>query len=375
MSLFFVEIFLCFAICFILFRCCGRMLVLQQQQQLQHQLFEQHQQQQQQQNGMGDGNSSDLDDLHRLRERISVTMERGDRGRRRGSRSSSAVTVSESDLAARKELIHQNLFTRQINREESVMELSLLLAISRGGGADVNVNIMEEEDIELGRHCVIASKEPSSDSERRLMGENDDEETNNTTPYTEINAPTLPPNAPAPSAPPMPTIEVTPSAETTTSTATTKATAAISRIWRSLSQRQQSDATIILESAPQQPQQPHQQANNNNNDMGSTRTIHNSVSLSSSSLRHPNKIECSICLEQYSPNDIIAWAKDGGGDAPLPSTSSGNAASSYNTGCDHIFHRECLVAWLLQDHDECPLCRRRVIHADAHVRFAGWDER
>jgi hypothetical protein len=351
------------------------MLVLQQQQQLQHQLFEQHQQQQQQQNGMGDGNSSDLDDLHRLRERMSQTTGRGDRGRRRGSRSSSAVTVSESDLAARKELIHQNLFTRQINREESVMELSLLLAISRGGGSDGNVNIMEEEDIELGRRSGIASKEPSSKSERKLREENDDEEANNTTPYTEMNVPTLPPNVPAPSAPPMPTIEVTPGAETTTSTATTKATAAISRIWRSLSQRQQSDTTIILDTSPQQAQQPHQQANTNNNDMGSTRTIHNSVSLSSSSLRHPNKIECSICLEQYSPNDIIAWAKDGGGDAPLPSTSSGNAASSYNTGCDHIFHRECLVAWLLQDHDECPLCRRRVIHADAHVRFAGWDER
>ncbi|KAL3764048.1 hypothetical protein ACHAW5_003997 [Stephanodiscus triporus] len=95
-------------------------------------------------------------------------------------------------------------------------------------------------------------------------------------------------------------------------------------------------------------------------------------------IRH--KMECSICLDQFSPGDEIAWAKDG--DPPPPSSSSSSSSSSSapaafadnNVGCDHIFHRGCLVAWLM-NHDECPLCRRRLVHADADVRFAGWEMR
>lgn len=83
--------------------------------------------------------------------------------------------------------------------------------------------------------------------------------------------------------------------------------------------------------------------------------------------RRPDDPECAICLEHYSPNDIIAWARDGG-EAP---TSNENSIVS-STGCAHIFHKECLFAWL-QDRDGCPLCRRKVVHADASVRFAGWE--
>ena len=70
------------------------------------------------------------------------------------------------------------------------------------------------------------------------------------------------------------------------------------------------------------------------------------------------KIECSICLDTFTAGDEIAWAKDG-------------SSTCVAAGCDHIFHRECLVSWL-QHHDECPLCRRLLVHADADVRFAGW---
>ena len=68
--------------------------------------------------------------------------------------------------------------------------------------------------------------------------------------------------------------------------------------------------------------------------------------------------ECSVCLDPYASGAVVAWAKHGG-------------SNGRETECDHIFHKECLVAWL-QDHDNCPLCRRRVVHADAAVRFAGW---
>ncbi|KAL3807628.1 hypothetical protein ACHAXA_005258 [Cyclostephanos tholiformis] len=90
-----------------------------------------------------------------------------------------------------------------------------------------------------------------------------------------------------------------------------------------------------------------------------------------------HNMECSICLDQFSPGDEIAWAKDGG-DLPTSnnyhSAAVNDGAGEMMMGCDHIFHGRCLVAWL-QHHDECPLCRRTLVHADADVRFAGWDMR
>jgi len=90
----------------------------------------------------------------------------------------------------------------------------------------------------------------------------------------------------------------------------------------------------------------------------------------SSTLNPAHKLECSICLDSYSSDDTICWAKDGGD--PPSTLSSANVFVNNDTGCDHIFHKECIVAWL-QDHDECPMCRRKVVHQDADVRYAGWE--
>jgi len=333
--------------------------MLQQQHQLQDQLSQQHQEQQQQQ-GIGEGNNN-LEDIRRLRETIAQRRGRDGRPLRVSAASRSTDTMSESDLEARKELIHQNLFVRQIDREESVIELLRLLAISRGGDGSV----LENEDEELGRinwHATSA-RESTSNPAIKVWEENNGEEGSTSLFNAEMNEP-LPPAVVSPSAPPLSsTVE-----DTTTSIATPKTMTAVGRLWRSFSRRQQSDPNIIAVDSTQQHQAPQQQhASYNNNDNISIRTTDNS------SPHHSNRTECSICLEQYSPNDTIAWAKDGG-DTP-PTSSSGTTSTSYYTGCDHIFHKECLVAWLLQGHDECPLCRRRVIHADANVRFAGWDER
>lgn len=60
----------------------------------------------------------------------------------------------------------------------------------------------------------------------------------------------------------------------------------------------------------------------------------------------PNKNEmCAICLQSFSPMDKIAWKKEG------------------KLHCSHIFHEECLVNWL-HWHDDCPLCRRVIVGAD-----------
>ena len=179
-------------------------------------------------------------------------------------RNNTSNDIDDDDFLAkimlRKELIQKNIFVRQIQRQESVRELSRLLAISR---SEVGVNADEE----MGGMC-----NNNNNNNKSVDGDGDD--------CGEDAAP-------------------------------------VRRICR---RRRHDDP----------------------------------------------EPECSICLEHYSSNDVIAWAKDGG-EAP-PSNGNGIVTS---TGCAHIFHKECLFAWL-QDRDGCPLCRRRVVHADAHVRFAGW---
>eukprot|EP00980_Cylindrotheca_fusiformis_P003419 scaffold763_cov98-Cylindrotheca_fusiformis.AAC.4 len=46
--------------------------------------------------------------------------------------------------------------------------------------------------------------------------------------------------------------------------------------------------------------------------------------------------ECSICLELYKAGDTICVSK--------------------SPDCDHVFHEECISAWL-STNDHCPLCR------------------
>eukprot|EP00980_Cylindrotheca_fusiformis_P008504 scaffold1805_cov104-Cylindrotheca_fusiformis.AAC.11 len=50
---------------------------------------------------------------------------------------------------------------------------------------------------------------------------------------------------------------------------------------------------------------------------------------------------CSICLEAYRPGESICMAK-------TPS-------------CDHLFHKDCLLEWMMQRNDACPLCRENLM--------------
>jgi hypothetical protein len=57
-----------------------------------------------------------------------------------------------------------------------------------------------------------------------------------------------------------------------------------------------------------------------------------------STWRRPSQSDsCCICLEAYRPGDTICAAT--------------------TTFCDHVFHEECILAWLQNDHNDCPLCR------------------
>ena len=54
---------------------------------------------------------------------------------------------------------------------------------------------------------------------------------------------------------------------------------------------------------------------------------------------------CTICLETYSIDDIIAYSK--------------------NVNCNHVFHKTCIIEWIQNsthtciEDEECPICRSK----------------
>lgn len=256
---------------------------------------------------------------------------------RMGTRESTEEGTNSEVIAARKVLIHKNLFSREIQREESVKELAQILAISRGRATEM--------DEEMGSGAP--NDEASVDSSAAIKGEDNFS--------SEVPSGG---DTPTPSAPPLTQTdnvafaitrddserrpESAPSSERIASTL--EEGGFVRYLWKGLTQSEQ---------PPPQSQEP-------------TNTS------SKCQLHQQHKLECSICLDEYKPNDTISWAKDGGDPASvsLALTSNNGAAS----GCDHIFHQGCIVSWL-EHHDDCPLCRRKLVHEDADVRFsgAGWE--
>jgi hypothetical protein len=47
--------------------------------------------------------------------------------------------------------------------------------------------------------------------------------------------------------------------------------------------------------------------------------------------------ECAICLRHLKPHQLVSV--------------------SNNSSCQHVFHKDCMVDWLMKDHNECPMCR------------------
>mmetsp|Transcript_7185 Transcript_7185/g.14429 ORF Transcript_7185/g.14429 Transcript_7185/m.14429 type:complete len:283 (+) Transcript_7185:65-913(+) len=205
----------------------------------------------------------------------------------------------------RSQLVKKNFFFRSISREESVKELSRLLAISRGNALEEGCSEnMWLDCAELGGSGPIWGAMPSTNSHSIA----DSEYVKNENSRSKSSSPPVSPTSNAP---------------------------------------KMTDAINVNET--------------------------NSICKKLSQFQS-HRPECSICLDHFSPNDTIAWAKDGGdntGNIGYYSTYN-NTSNNPSQACDHIFHEDCLIAWL-QQHDECPLCRRRVVHDDAEIRFAGWE--
>jgi hypothetical protein len=48
-------------------------------------------------------------------------------------------------------------------------------------------------------------------------------------------------------------------------------------------------------------------------------------------------VGCAICSSHFEPQQLVC--------------------ESNNSSCQHVFHKDCMVDWLLKGHDTCPMCR------------------
>lgn len=195
---------------------------------------------------------------------------------------------STTNVEERRELVRKNLFTKTISGEKSVADLTRLLAISRcyGGTIDEEIGCRPSAD-EIDTH------KPDKVDAMETGVSHDDLTSNSTRSSAEPSAPPLSPTETTAEN----TTDIVHKEEGTASQVREETSGSLLHILANLTH----NVSIRLSRQPQAADEKH--------------------------------YECSICLEEFNPNDTIGWAKDGGD----PTTIS--SSESTNTGCDHIFHQ------------------------------------
>ena len=67
-----------------------------------------------------------------------------------------------------------------------------------------------------------------------------------------------------------------------------------------------------------------------------------------------NVSTCVICLEAFRVGDVVAWSR-------------GTTLESATEMCNHVFHKECIIGWLMHStemHDFCPSCRAPIVQEE-----------
>eukprot|EP00540_Astrosyne_radiata_P001713 CAMPEP_0116843644 /NCGR_PEP_ID=MMETSP0418-20121206/12205_1 /TAXON_ID=1158023 /ORGANISM="Astrosyne radiata, Strain 13vi08-1A" /LENGTH=291 /DNA_ID=CAMNT_0004474425 /DNA_START=154 /DNA_END=1029 /DNA_ORIENTATION=- len=77
------------------------------------------------------------------------------------------------------------------------------------------------------------------------------------------------------------------------------------------------------------------------------------VSLRSKPMDYAHPTTCDICLMDYEAGEEVAW--------------------SPNDACEHAFHKECIVDWILRN-PKCPLCRNDYLHDSSKKKQEGENE-
>lgn len=72
-------------------------------------------------------------------------------------------------------------------------------------------------------------------------------------------------------------------------------------------------------------------------------SLRSNTDSSTNSICSCAQLDCSICLQAYENGEQIALAK--------------------TDKCNHVFHKECIQMWLIEN-DDCPLCRCQIIGGD-----------
>ena len=70
------------------------------------------------------------------------------------------------------------------------------------------------------------------------------------------------------------------------------------------------------------------------------------VDADTKSLNSDDNMTCVICLDQFKVDDLVSWSANG--------------------KCDHIYHEDCILNWLLKRSD-CPYCRCEYITLEEEV--------